>query len=382
MRLAFQLAYKNLIGAGLRTWLNAMVLSIAFVIILFFNGLMDGWNDQARRDSIAWEYGFGQFWHEDYDPADPFTVQDGHGMRPADETLIPILIQQGSIYPDGRLLSISLKGIAADQSILELPTVKFTDSDAEIPVIIGKRMAKSANLEIGEQVLLRWRDQNGTYDAQQITVIDIFDTNVGMVDNGQLWLPIQKLWEMTGLKNHATMMIATKEQAMDIEGWIFNSQEELLIELTKLIDMKKTSSSFLYVIMLAIALLAIFDTQVLSIFRRQKEIGTYVSLGMTRWQVVGLFTLEGSMYSIFAMIVGCLYGIPLLAYLAFAGFGMPAAAENMGIAISDRIYPIYGVGLVLSTIMIVVISATIVSFLPARKIANMNPIDAIKGKIQ
>ena len=33
----------------------------------------------------------------------------------------------------------------------------------------------------------------------------------------------------------------------------------------------------MYGLLLNIALLAIFDTQVLSIFRRQKEIGTYIA---------------------------------------------------------------------------------------------------------
>ena len=32
--IAFKLAIKNLIGAGLRTWLNVFVLSLALVIIV------------------------------------------------------------------------------------------------------------------------------------------------------------------------------------------------------------------------------------------------------------------------------------------------------------------------------------------------------------
>lgn len=71
MKLAFQLAYKNLIGAGLRTWLNVIVLSFAFVVIIFYNGMIDGWNEQAMNDSIAWEYGQGQLINDKYDPLDP-----------------------------------------------------------------------------------------------------------------------------------------------------------------------------------------------------------------------------------------------------------------------------------------------------------------------
>ena len=138
----------------------------------------------------------------------------------------------------------------------------------------------------------------------------------------------------------------------------------------------------MYGLLLAIALLAIFDTQVLSIFRRQKEIGTYVALGMTRAKVVVLFTIEGTMYSILATLVGNAYGIPLFIYMSKIGMGMPEANQNIGLAVAERIFPVYSVGLIAGTVLLVVIAATVVSFLPARKIAKMNPVDALKGKLQ
>ena len=384
MKLAFQLAYKNLIGSGLRTWLNVGVLSFAFVIMIFYNGLIDGWDQQAKIDTIAWEYGHGQFLEASYDPFDPFTLQDGHAEFKSTETkgLVPILIRQATIYPEGRMLSVALKGIPADQKTLQLPSSLLGQSEAFIPAIIGERMATSANLEEGDEVLIRWRDKNGTFDAANITIIGIFDCNVATVDNGQIWISIEKLWEITGMNHHATQFIASEDYVYkEMEGWKFSSQETLLQELTEIIAMKKMSGSIMYGLLLAIALLAIFDTQVLSIFRRQKEIGTYIALGMTRWQVVGLFTVEGSMYSFLATLVGCIYGIPFLFYMAKNGITMMANADDMGISIADVIYPVFGLGLIIGSIILVVISATIVSFLPARKIAKMNPVDALKGKL-
>lgn len=156
----------------------------------------------------------------------------------------------------------------------------------------------------------------------------------------------------------------------------------MLQNLDALISMKKYSSAILYLLLLAIALLAIFDTQVLSIFRRQKEIGTYIALGMKRLQVVKLFTIEGSLYSFLAMLVGCIYGIPLFIYINKTGIGMPQASQDMGVSLADKIYPIFGLQLIIGTILLVTISATIVSFLPAKKIAKMNPVLALKGKLQ
>ena len=384
MKLALQLAYRNLIGAGLRTWLNVAVLSFAFVVIIFFNGLMDGWNAQAKTDTIAWEIGNGHLRNNAYDPFDPFTLQDGHAQIPSNVAgVLPVLIQQGTIYPEGRMVSILLKGIATNQDIIDLPTEAFKNSTAKLPAIIGNRMAASANLKVGDEVLLRWRDKNGTFDASNISIVAIFDTTVATIDAGQIWLPLKTLWQITGLENQATIAIADKNYVdKTVEGWHFKSQKALLKNIDEMVNMKKISTSIMYLLLLAIALLAIFDTQVLSIFRRQKEIGTYIALGMTRSQVVKLFTVEGSLYSVLAMIVGCIYGIPLFIYLGKTGIGMPQASQDMGMALADKIYPVIGLQLIVVTILLVTLSATIVSFIPAKKISKMNPVLALKGKLQ
>jgi len=387
MKLAFQLAYRDLVGAGLRTWLNVGILAFTFIVIIFFNGYLDGWNLQAQRESIKWEYGNGQLRHQDYDPLDPFTLTDAHGKLASakSENLSPILIRQASLYPEGRMISILLKGIDSHQEILSLPTASMQKSDAVIPALIGERFANSNNLKVGDQVLLRWRDKNGTFDASEITITQIFDTDVSSVDLGQIWIPIEKLWEMTELQGQATYFIANeKYQDRDLENWQFHSQEKLLNQLKEVIEMKSASSSILYLLLLGIALLAIFDTQVLSIFRRQKEIGTYIALGMTRWQVVKLFTIEGSLYSLMASVLGIVIGGPIFFYFASTGIGLPeyVTQEDMGITIAQRIYPAFSFGLLLGTLALVVISATIVSFLPSRKIAKMDPVDALKGKVQ
>lgn len=385
MKLELQLAYRNLIGAGLRTWLNAGVLSFAFVVIIFYNGLIDGWNKQASVDGVNWEYANGHLLNESYDPFDPFSIEDGHGILQNNEqdNLTPILIRQATIYPQGRMMSVQLKGIDENQTVLKLPTKLFASTNAELPAIIGKRMAKSANLKVGDEVLIRWRDKNGTYDARNITIAGIFDTNVPTVDGGQIWISINNLWQMTGLDNNATLYLANANYSQHkVSGWKFESQEFLLRKLTEMINIKKFSGSIMYLLLMAISLLAIFDTQVLSVFRRQKEIGTYIALGMTRFQVVRLFTAEGAMYSIFATVLGALYGIPILWYLASYGIAFPISGDTMGVILAERMYPIYGLGLIIGTILLVVISATVVSFLPARKISKMDPVEALKGKLQ
>lgn len=387
---AIKLAFRNLFGAGLRTWLNVIVLSFAFVVIVFYNGMLDGWNKQAYNDTKDWEVGNGQIWHFSYDPYDPYCLQDAHApVSNKISTLIntqqvtPVLITQATIFPQGRMQNVLLKGIDLTQTIVKIPSVSLKTSENIIPAIIGKRMASSSKLKKGDNVLIRWRDKNGTFDAKEIQIADIFSANVPSIDNNQIWISLSDLQQMTGLTNEATLFITNEKYiGGNIDNWVFKDLKFLLKNIEDIIKSKKTSSSIIYGLLLAIALLAIFDTQILSIFRRQKEIGTYIALGMTRWQVIRIFTIEGSAHSIFAILLGSVYGIPLFAYLGSVGIPMPKVADSYGLSIADKIVPVYSMSLIISTVLLVIISATIVSYFPTRKISKMNPTDALKGKIQ
>ncbi len=389
--LSLKLAYRNLIGAGLRTWLNVIVLSFSFVIIIWNKGLLNGWNEQAKRDMIDWQIGGGQYWQKDYDPYDMFTINESHSVIPdriSDDIqnglLTPILINTATIYPEGRMQNVLLKGILPEQKILKLPTDKLQKNSDEISILIGSRMAESNKLQVGDYFTIRWRDANGTFDAADAKVVDIFHANVPIVDQGKIWLSLEQLQKMLQTPNEATMLITENNsvEKEEISGWVFRGHDYLLKEMDNLIKMKNVGGSIFYGILLALALLSIFDTQILSIFRRQKEIGTEIALGMTRWQVVRLFTVEGAMHSVFAAILAAIYGIPLLTWQAKVGLAMPEGADDYGLPIAKSIFPSYSIGLVIGTVLSIFIATVIVSYLPAKKISKMNPTDAIKGKIQ
>jgi putative ABC transport system permease protein len=387
--LYIKLALKNLLGAGLRTWLNVFVLSFAFVIIVFYKGMLDGWNIQAHNDTSDWEVGSGQLWRANYDPYDPYCLQDAHATL-SDKVkelihtnqLTAVLITQASIYPQGRMQNIFLKGIDPYQKILKMPSHFLQPEGSNIPAIIGQRMASTAKLKKNDLVLVRWRDKNGTFDAREVKIVEIYHTDVPTVDVGQVWIPLNKLQELTGMNNEATILVAGKTfRSAAIDKWEFKDLKFLLKEIDEVIQMKKASAGVIYALLLAIALLAIFDTQVLSIFRRQKEIGTYIALGMTRFQVVKIFTVEGSAQSFLAIGMGAIYGIPLLLFMQKTGIQMPKTADSMGMAIAQKLIPVYSFGMIISTILLVIISATIVSYFPTRRISHMRPTDALKGKL-
>jgi ABC-type lipoprotein release transport system permease subunit len=389
--LSFKLAFKNLIGAGLRTWLNVFVLSLAFVMIIFQSGIVEGWNIQAKTDMTEWEVGGGEYWHNLYDPYDPLSLNDGHGSLPAelqkmcsDGLAAPVLVTQASVYPDGRMRNILLKGIDPSQNIVRLPSNMMSGDSSVVSAIIGTRMAGATRLKKDDIVTIRWRDAKGTFDATELKIAGIFHTNVPSIDNNQIWLPLEKLQKMTGLEGNANYIILKQgiTSMPTVPGWIIRDRSYLFREIDLIIKSKSISGVVLYIILLSLALLAVFDTQVLSIFRREKEIGTYIALGMTRWQVVRLFTLEGAMNSILSLVAAAIWGTPLMLLLAKNGFAMPKGSEGYGLTMAAKIFPAYSVGTIISMALIVMISTTIVSYIPSRKIAGMKPTEALRGKVQ
>jgi ABC-type lipoprotein release transport system permease subunit len=388
---AIKLAIRNLIGAGLRTWLNVVVLALILILIIWHYGIIDGWNRMAVRDMIDWEIGGGQIWTEEYDPYDPFSLEDSHRLMPPSlleeieqGNLAPVLITQASIYPEGRMMSILLKGIDPPQQVTELPTDLLSGEQENIPALVGAGMARDARLKTGDYITVRWRDVDGTFDASEVYITGIFQCNVPAVDKGQIWIPIGRLQEMTQMPGEATLLIAGRDYSWTGEeaGWVLRDHDYLLKDMEEMIRVKKVGGSVFYVLLMLLAMLAVFDTQVLSIFRRQKEIGTYMAMGMTRGQVIRLFTVEGAMHAALAAMLGAIPGIPFLIWMARVGFAMPAGSDDLGMAIAEKIYPVYGLGLVLSVMLIVIVITTIVSYLPSRKISRMNPSEAIKGKLQ
>ena len=219
--------------------------------------------------------------------------------------------------------------------------------------------------------------------ALEETSSSMEETNVSTVDNGQLWISRQRLERMTALPGQATLVVVGREvkELPRPQGWVFQSPARLMKDLTDMVNSKRVTSSFMYAILMLLALLAVFDTQILSIFRRRKEIGTIMALGMVRSRVVALFTLEGAMHGLLALVAAAAWGIPVLIWSARKGIPLPGLTEDYGYALAARLFPVYSLGLVGGTVLVVMVTVIIVSYLPSRRISGWKVTEALKGKI-
>jgi ABC-type lipoprotein release transport system permease subunit len=388
-----RLAWRNLIGAGMRTALNVVVLSITFVAIVGTLGLLEGFNRQTSRAMIEGEYGGGQYWHPQFDPLDPISLPDAHGALPDtvqqqlnDGRATAVLVVPGTMYPGGRLRAVVIKGIEPSQRLLDMPTsslaVDASAGDEEIPALIGTRMARATGLRAGDIVTLQWKDARGTIDARDARIVEVMHTTVQSIDINQVWVPLARLRELAAMPGEASMVVLAQGAAPgDGAGWPFKSPDELLSDVRLLIRSKAAGSAIVYLLLLFLSMLAIFDTQVLAIFRRRREIGTLAALGMTSGRVIRLFTIEGALHGVLAVLAGAAWGVPLLWWFSVKGWALSTIADDYGFAIGRTLYPYYSPRLVVATTIALLAVTTVVSYLPTRRIASLQPTDALRGRL-
>ena len=385
-----RLAWRNLVGAGMRTALNVVVLSITFVAIVGTLGLLEGFNRQTSRAMIEGEYGGGQYWHPAFDPLDPVTLPDAHGPVPQAvqqqidaRRATAVLLVPGTMYPGGRIRSVVIKGIDPSQRLLDMPAASLAAAaDDDIPALIGTRMARATGLRAGDIVTLQWKDARGTIDARDARISQVMHTTVQSIDVNQVWVPLARLRELAAMPGEASLVVLA-QGAVPVDGgaWAFKSPDDLLSDIRLLIRSKAAGSAIVYLLLLFLSMLAIFDTQVLTIFRRRREIGTLVALGMTRGRVIRLFTVEGALHGVLAVLAGALWGAPLLWWFSVTGWRLSTLADGYGFAIGSTLYPYYSPRLVVATMFVLLAVTTIVSYLPTRRIARLEPTDALRGRL-
>ena len=387
----FKIALKNILGARLRTWLNVFVTSISFFMIIFLTGMYDGMREHAKQVSIDTEIAGGAYWHPQYDPMDPMTFADAHSI-PSNKVrnliergqAFPVLVSQATIYPGGRMIPVVMKGIPPNQKIINLPTKSLrTQDESLIPVLIGRGMANYAKLNVGDSFTIRWLDANRTYDADEGIVAHIMDTENFKVDIGQIWVPLDRSQEMLEMEGQATYV--TYEAGLSVANnygdWIPRDVKYLIQDIEAAIKADRPGILIMFTILLALAAIGIFNAQVLSIFRRRREIGTLMALVMNRSRIGGLFTLEGGLNAFLAIIMTVILFGPVLWYFGIYGIPIGLDYSEMGIMIAKRLIPIYTMGLLISTVAVISLIVLIVSYLPSRRIAMMKPTDALRGKI-
>jgi putative ABC transport system permease protein len=121
----------------------------------------------------------------------------------------------------------------------------------------------------------------------------------------------------------------------------------------------------------------IINTTMMTIYERMKEIGTIAAMGMTGSQIVRLFFLEALIMSFIASFIGVALGSALAG--ALGKIDMTSAFEGLDFDIPTVISLKLNMRSVLFTFLYSVGVASLVTFIPSRKAAKIEPVEALRS---
>ncbi len=384
----FSIAWKNFSRQGIRAALNVTVTALAMIAVVFNISLYNGFQAQTTRNMIRTDVAGGHYRAPGFDILSPtewedFTLKIPTALKdlpPSDKA--EVLVQQGQLFPNRRLYPVQMRGIDINQTLLDLPLEGLKSYSGKvndiIPAVLGIKMAQKAHLKKGDTAVLKWRDQYGVVDARDMLVVDVVTMVNSRVDEGVLWLRLDHLRDMTGRPGEISW-VAVKDFQGPVAAMEFQTVEELIADILNLIENDRKYAKIFWIILIFLAGIGVFNTQILNVFKRQKEIGTLMALGMTAAQIVGLFTLEGSMAALLSVVVALILGTALFAWFQSVGLDISHLSEST-IPVHENILLDIHSSEVAATLVIIVCVMVLVSWLPVRKITRLDPTLALRGR--
>ena len=256
-------------------------------------------------------------------------------------------------------------------------------------VILGRGLAAKIEAKPGDGVILLANTERGVLNTVGVNVRGIFEGGMKAFDDWVMKMPMAKAQKLTYMDEiHRVVLLLDKTENTDlVKAQLLDlfAKENLAFEIepwyklalfhNQVVDLFSRELDVIKVIISTIVILSIMNTMSMSIFERTREIGTIMSMGTKRWQVMRLFLMEALILGIIGGGIGVLAGIGLGQIVSAIGIPFPSPP--------GATRPFLGrVAIVPSTLQfafLLSISTTFVAAIyPAYKASRLRIVDALR----
>lgn len=195
---------------------------------------------------------------------------------------------------------------------LELKNGRWPADDGEAAIAIGSLAAEMLHKQVGDQIEI---------EGRMFGVAGIFESSA-MIENGALLMTLTQMQQITdkpGKVNILNIKLDSQTSEADIEtikaqvrktlpGFIAITSGEL-VQKNAVVRISKAMSNATILIAGLVGALVVFNTMLMSINERTREIGILLALGWRRRTVVKLIVGESVILTLAGGVIGILLGI-------------------------------------------------------------------------
>lgn len=302
------------------------------------------------------------------------TLQDDERVK----TISPTVQGTALIRSSGKNQSVLVKGIQfenADEIYDISPRLSEGEPYVEgNTILIGTKLSENLGISSGGNVSLL----TPKGDMIQFLVGGVFDLENESVNESFVFMDLkraQKLFQKGSAISSIEIQITDPFEADIVaEDWRDETGDVIIEQwkeqnkqlLTALSSQSSSSYTIQFFVILAVTL-GISSVLAVSVVQKSKEIGILKAMGATKNSASRIFLFQGLILGIFGSLIGSGLGILLLTAFEYLNQG------NNNLVINYRWSSI------LIIAIIATVSGTFASLIPARRSANLNPMEAIKN---
>lgn len=209
----------------------------------------------------------------------------------------------------------------------------FLEGGRDSPIVIGREMAETLNVEIGDRVVLTGSDLDGEVIRGLFFVDGLYDGGPGGADEGRAYVMLEDFQGLLGYGETVTQLgvrlydEGARHQVARVMRDSFEGQEleiltwdEAVPELVALIEFDQAFSYIYVLIIMIIVVLGITNTLLMAVMERIREIGLFSALGLTPRRIGLMVIIETAMVTLVAMIIG--FGLGFAGHLWMVEYGI------------------------------------------------------------
>lgn len=406
MNLYLKLAWRNIWRHRRRTVIIALAMGLSLGMMMWYDGLMDGFNDAIAGNAVRVLGGNVQVHAEGYREK-----VDSNPLLPlADDTAIinaalaqPNVIAAARRIQTGGLVSnsegafsLNIIGIEpeaeAPVSLIAEHVVegRYLDAADEDAILIGKGLADALALNIGDRITMVGSDVHKQNRQRTMTVVGIYDIGIPSMEKATLYISLAEAQSLFNLNGQSTEVqitlkkvgteanvVAALSSALpgyEVESWANNYPE-----LGNAVGRKNIVMDIFSVIIVAIAGIGILNLLMMAIYERTREIGLLGAMGLKPGEIATTFILEGALIGVVGVVVGIAMGLSINISLMQVGmdYTQYAGITDYMALISGRVYPTLGVNKLFTRATIMLVIAALAALVPAMIASRREPSEAL-----
>jgi ABC-type lipoprotein release transport system permease subunit len=422
--LLVRIGWRNLWRNPRGTLLTALAMGLGLALLLISLGLLDGNHEQMVGNAVRFGSGHVVVQPLGYQASGsqqlllPVAVVSAtkaflqtstitHGVRGVSPRLLASGLLSSAANADG----VRIQGVIpdAEQGVSLIPQRivegDYLAADRQSGIVIGVELARKLAVKVGGKVVLMTQavqppgidaaDQGeGEMRSTLLRVGGIFRTGVAAIDAHIIQLPLPELQSLLGVPDRVTEVAVLLKQEGDsqlvadgLRQHLAGVAVEILpwrVAMPSLAQIFLLDDAFNYVmngVVLAVVGLGILNTILMRVIERRYEFGLCSALGLLPSQLAMMVIGESLALAAISLALGLVLGLSVEYYFATSGLDLRwffKSSLPTALVFDPIIYAHLSPARIASSLAIVFLMATIISFYPALKAARTELPDALR----